>query len=436
MAVQGVAAVRLRPRLGDVGADVGAALLLGHAHAAQRAALLAHRPEAGVVRRGGQQRRPLLGQRVVDAERRDRGVGHRDRAAVAGLGVRPGQEPGRAAQVRVGIAVGLPLPRRRGQPVADRALHQPVPGRVELDLVDPVAVAVVRRQLGVVLVGEPALLAGLGGAGLGAQRQQPLEHLGRAVAHDGLAQREVGGDDVVADQRRHLVGGRPHGCAIGSPHGPTVEPMVAEPVPPSGRAPPRRDRSSRRVVAPRPRHAVAAGRHHRQLLPALPGHRPRRRGGVLRRALGAAAALRPRRRHRLRHQPVRPRPGRPDAGRRHRLLRAAAHRAGGQQGHRADPGRRPEGRPVRHHLARLRAGAVVGEPGAQRLHRHHHRHARPRRPPRDHQDPGAVVRALRAGGGHRRRRDPADAGRPAAGRRRAAAPVRLPAVASTGRRSA
>ena len=66
-----------------------------------RRAWSAQRPQAGVVRRRGQQRRPLLGERVVGAQRRDRGVGHRDRAAVARLGVRPGQKPGGAAHVRV-----------------------------------------------------------------------------------------------------------------------------------------------------------------------------------------------------------------------------------------------------------------------------------------------------------------------------------------------
>ena len=232
VAVQGVLTVGAsRPGLGDVGPDVGAALLLRHAHAAQRTGLVRGRPQPRVVGRRGQQRRPLLGQGVVDPQRRDRGVGHRDRAAVARLGVRPGQEAGRAAQVRVGVAVGLPLPGGRSQPVADRALHEPVPGRVELDLVDPVAVAVVRRQLRVVLVGQPALLARLRAAGLGAQREQPFEHLGGAVADHGLAEREVRGDDVVARQRWHLVGGRAEACTVVGPHGSTVEAMVAEPLP-------------------------------------------------------------------------------------------------------------------------------------------------------------------------------------------------------------
>ena len=139
-----------RPRLGDVGPDVGAALLLRHPHAGQRAGLLGDRPDARVVRRRGERRRPLLGQGVVDAEGRHRRVRHRDRAAVPRLGLRPGQEPGRAAYVgvlRAGVAL---LPRRRLQPVPDRPRHQPVPRRVEGDLVDAVAEAVVRRQLGLV----------------------------------------------------------------------------------------------------------------------------------------------------------------------------------------------------------------------------------------------------------------------------------------------
>ena len=112
------------------------------------------------------------------------------------------KKPGGPADVRV-RAVGLPG--RRLQPVADAALHQPVPGRVEAHLVDPVAVAVVRRELGVELVGQHPVLAGLRRAGHLADRREVGDDLGRGVPGDGVDQCGVAGDDVVADQRRGLV---------------------------------------------------------------------------------------------------------------------------------------------------------------------------------------------------------------------------------------
>ena len=75
---------RGRGRGRDVGPHVGAALLLGHPHAGQDPGLLTGRPQPRVVGRGGEPRGPLLGDRVVGAQRRHRGVRHRDRAAVPG----------------------------------------------------------------------------------------------------------------------------------------------------------------------------------------------------------------------------------------------------------------------------------------------------------------------------------------------------------------
>ncbi len=55
-------------------------------------------------------------------------------------------------------AGSLLRPRQRVHLVLDAHLHQLVPGGVELDLVDPVAVAVVGAQDRLVLVREPAPL--------------------------------------------------------------------------------------------------------------------------------------------------------------------------------------------------------------------------------------------------------------------------------------
>ena len=110
---------------------------------------------------------------------------------------------------------------------------------------------------------------------------------------------------------------------------------------------------------------------------------------------------------------------------------ACSDRPGGRQDHRPDAQRRARGWPVRRDLPRLRPGAVVRVPGAQRLHRHDHGDARTRRAPGHHPNACALVRALHPGPGHGHRRDPPDGRRPdppggvAAGRRGLPAEVLL-----------
>ena len=72
---------------GGVGAHVGAALLLGHRHPAEGAALALGRQRALVVVEREEALLPLGGELGLLAQRRDRRVGHRDRAADAALGL-------------------------------------------------------------------------------------------------------------------------------------------------------------------------------------------------------------------------------------------------------------------------------------------------------------------------------------------------------------
>ena len=130
-----VLAVAQRPRGRHVRADVRAALPLGHRHAAQRAALLGGRPQRRVVVERREQRLPLGGELGLRAQRGDGRVRHRDRAAVPGLDLRHEIEERRPRDVRAGARLA---PRERVQPVLDARLQQRVPGRMELDLVDPV----------------------------------------------------------------------------------------------------------------------------------------------------------------------------------------------------------------------------------------------------------------------------------------------------------
>ena len=88
-----------------------------------------------------------------------------------GLGLRPDQEAGGAPHVSVRAGPGV------GEPGGDGLAQQPVPGGMELHLVDAVAVAVVRAQHRRVLVGLVAPLLNLRGARGAAQLAELLPDL-------------------------------------------------------------------------------------------------------------------------------------------------------------------------------------------------------------------------------------------------------------------
>ena len=87
----------------------------------------------------------------------------------------------------------------------DRALQQEVPRRVELDLVDPIAVTVVRAQDRLVALGAPAVLARLDASGDGAGLARPVDAPAPTLALERLAQRKVDVEQVDRLQRRCLV---------------------------------------------------------------------------------------------------------------------------------------------------------------------------------------------------------------------------------------
>ena len=96
-------------------------------------------------------------------------------------------------------------PRQRVDLALDRAAQQPVPARVELDLVEPVAEAVVREQPRLVALGAAAVLLRLGRAGDGAGVARAVDRPARALALERLAQREVGVEQVDVLERDGLV---------------------------------------------------------------------------------------------------------------------------------------------------------------------------------------------------------------------------------------
>ena len=133
--------VPVRDGARGVRAHVGAALLLGHRHAHERAV---------VVARPRHPRLPLGRHVRLLAQRRDRRVGHRDRAHHARVHLAPDEEERGAHDVAAGLRVP---PGERVDLALDRLAQAPVPGRVELDLVHALAVAVVRAQDRLVALG-------------------------------------------------------------------------------------------------------------------------------------------------------------------------------------------------------------------------------------------------------------------------------------------
>src|SRR5258708_29742034 len=96
-------------------------------------------------------------------------------------------------------------PREGVEPVADGPLGQPVPGGMELDLVDPVAETIVRPQHRRMGVGLEAPVDRLLRA---RETPQLADHVGgprRAFPLEGFAKRRVGLEEVVVDERRWLV---------------------------------------------------------------------------------------------------------------------------------------------------------------------------------------------------------------------------------------
>ena len=130
---------------------------------------------------------PLLCQVGLCAQRRHCREGHRKRAADARLHLAEQHERRRARDVR---ARPLVHPRQRVDLRLEPEREQRVPGRMKLDLVDPLAVAVVRPQHGRVLVREPAPVERLPAERL-SPRDEPLLVRPAALAPQRLDERPV-----------------------------------------------------------------------------------------------------------------------------------------------------------------------------------------------------------------------------------------------------
>jgi hypothetical protein len=191
-------------RLGDVGAHVGAALALGHAHAERDALLHPPRQRPGVVVARLNFRQPFLEQSGLGPECADAGVRHGDGAKVAALGLgREVEAHGPADEWSLRLTAVV---RRGVDAVADALFHQRMIGRVKFDEVEAVALAVHRPELGRILVGDAAeverrrcaIVASAGRQCLGVE----------AKARSGIGKWPVGREQVdVAEGRRLIEGG-------------------------------------------------------------------------------------------------------------------------------------------------------------------------------------------------------------------------------------
>ena len=200
--MQAEAAVAGRLRARGIGAQVGAALVLGHAHADQRRGLLLRRTEAAVVVARKNPRQPFLPQSRAHGaasapSRRSSRSGNRRRFRSA-QACRCRQRA-RHARRACGSAHGLEC-----RPALSAIVEQFVPGRMELDLVEAMAVAVERRSCGVnLLASKPSwIVSGLPSVAPSAVSSPPPSPRPRA---DRLAQHGIAGKQIIRFKRRRLV---------------------------------------------------------------------------------------------------------------------------------------------------------------------------------------------------------------------------------------
>ena len=208
----GIAAIGLGAR--GVGADVGAALLLRHAHAHGDGCLAFHGDEARVVECGRQLGPPGRLQRSITAQGRCHRIAHGHRAQHRRLGLGE-QHEGRGAR---DVRTRPTCPRRAVQAMFQRAAQQRVVAGVELHLIHAAAHSVVRVQHGRVRVGQARVHLHVRAAGLGAQGDEGCGGQGGRVQRQGVLQRSVGMEQVDAAEGRRLVEdlvcGHTHACLL------------------------------------------------------------------------------------------------------------------------------------------------------------------------------------------------------------------------------
>jgi hypothetical protein len=186
---------------GDVGPQVGAAVLLGHEVADRGRGLLLDRHVGRVVGVRGDGAGEL-GELGPAAQHGDRGVGHAQRARGGAVDLVPQVRQHRSGRVRAGLLGG---PGQRVHAGAEPERHQLVVGGVEVDLVDPLADAVEGAQLGGEALGVTCRFEHPRVPHLPAEPLGPLPRPRRVLPHD-AARDLVGGEGVdVVEVRDQVV---------------------------------------------------------------------------------------------------------------------------------------------------------------------------------------------------------------------------------------
>ena len=187
-----------------VGAHIGAALLLGHAHAERQPGLFDRRLLRLVVFARRHARRPFAKQLWAGHQRRKRRAGHGDRAEMAAFELGRQVEARRPHLVALAGLVRAVLPDRGMQPAGDRAAHQRVIGRMKLDQVDPPALAVMGLELRRFGVGEARQVLRLRRQHEAAETVEILLDRGGEEFGE-LHQQRVAAPGIGAGERRRLV---------------------------------------------------------------------------------------------------------------------------------------------------------------------------------------------------------------------------------------
>ena len=202
VAGQRVGAVGVLRGARRVGAHVGAALFLRHRHADGDAGLfgLAGR-EAGSYLPARMRGSHSFATSGSMAQRRQRGIGHRHRAADAGLGLRHQEFDGRM-QHMAGLG---PAPRRRGDARFEAQRHEFMIGGMEFHLVDALAVAIEGFELRRVPVGLHRPVRDFGRARARAEFGEALRVHRAARMTQRVLQRCIGREQIDVFEGRRLV---------------------------------------------------------------------------------------------------------------------------------------------------------------------------------------------------------------------------------------
>ena len=198
--------------------QVRASLLLRHGHADGDACLRRRRDRARIVAGREHPALPLGSEGRIAPDGRDRPIGHEDGAHDSVLAPVPKVREGGSGDLGTRPRIG---PGQRVDLLGHREPHQLVPGRVEVDLVDPVAETVVRPELGRVAIGLPGERPDVRAPDCPPCRPELLSRPVGPEGGDHAFQRRIRREGVELGQWRGLVQHLVGGIAVSVEHRPS-----------------------------------------------------------------------------------------------------------------------------------------------------------------------------------------------------------------------